>query len=167
MESWGNFYLTAGGGAATLTGLLFVALSINKDRIGEELLYRSMARQTVSALMAILVIALLALIPGQSHSLFGSELIGGGLIGLVVSLFLQWRVLKTLTRSVTRFVIGSLVYNAGMVLLITAAWGLLRGWQISTALLVLFVLTFGGLAVVTCWELLMRVDTPAPSGLKP
>lgn len=162
MEPWGNFYLTVGSAAGTLTGLLFVALSVNKDRIGEDTTYRSMARQTVTSLMSILVIALLALIPGQSHPLFGAELFGAGSVGLLVSAFLQWRIMAKLSRGIARFVIGSLVYDCGMLLMIVGAYGLITGWDRSPALLVLSVLTFGGLSVVTSWELVMRVDNPPP-----
>ena len=46
--------------------------------------------------------------------------------------------------------------------MIVGAYGLITGWDRSPALLVLSVLTFGGLAVVTSWELVMRVDNPPP-----
>jgi hypothetical protein len=70
------------GAAAALTGLLFVAISINLQRIIE---FPSLPRRalcTLSILVALLVAALFGLAPGQSTVVLGIEV---GAVGLIIA----------------------------------------------------------------------------------
>lgn len=73
--SWTTF----GGGAvaagATLSGLVFVAVSINLDRILGHPTLPTRAWQTLGLLMTPLVIGLFLLVPGQSRTVLAWELI--------------------------------------------------------------------------------------------
>src|ERR1700678_1113978 len=73
MQPWFNFFAVIGAAAATLTGLLFVALSmnvtaaLNKGPEGS----RRLAEQAFENYLAVLMISLLALFPDMSLVTFG------------------------------------------------------------------------------------------------
>jgi len=52
-DPWENFVVLVGGASAALTGLLFVSVSLNLDRIGANALLRAAAAQSASRVMAI------------------------------------------------------------------------------------------------------------------
>jgi hypothetical protein len=66
LTDWRPFFLMVAGASASLTGLLFVALSLHAREIASQPLYRYRARLSLASLMAILVIASLVLIPRQN-----------------------------------------------------------------------------------------------------
>lgn len=73
MASWFEFYAVIGASAATLTGLLFVAVSMNaaaalsKGPKGS----RRLAEQTFENYLAVLMVSLLALFPDLGAVIFG------------------------------------------------------------------------------------------------
>jgi modulator of FtsH protease len=75
VATWRTFFLAMIGTAATLTGLLFVSVSINLDRIlsgGKFLPAR--ARETLASLVLIVAYSSLALVP-QKTTLLGIEIV--------------------------------------------------------------------------------------------
>jgi hypothetical protein len=75
MESWGTFAVIVGSTAAALLGLLFVAVSIKVDIIGDSAELRNRTAQTLGLFVTVLFIALLLATPGQSLHVLGAELI--------------------------------------------------------------------------------------------
>jgi hypothetical protein len=75
VEEWSTFAVIAGGAAAALTGLLFVAVSIRVDVIAKTQELRNRAAQTLALFVTVLVIAILLSIPDQSLQLLGIELV--------------------------------------------------------------------------------------------
>jgi len=72
LEVWHELYVMVGGAAGALAGLLFVAVSINLDRIiGEKGLPRR-AGETLSIMVGLLILAVLLLVP-QSLSALAIE----------------------------------------------------------------------------------------------
>jgi hypothetical protein len=73
MQSWFNFYAVIGAASATLTGLLFVALSMNavaalsRGPHGS----RRLAEQAFDNYLAVLMVSLLALYPDMTLITFG------------------------------------------------------------------------------------------------
>ncbi len=67
LQSWQFFFTAVATAAATLTGLLFVSLSLNRERLRGETAYPtlSMARNTFSDFLYVLMIALVFLVPQQ------------------------------------------------------------------------------------------------------
>jgi hypothetical protein len=63
VQSWHDFYVTAGAAAATLVGLLFVGLSLHIRVVVSHQDVRSLARVTLTDFVAVLLIALLLLAP--------------------------------------------------------------------------------------------------------
>jgi len=73
-SEWSDLFVATAGASAALAGLLFVAISINLERIvGEEGLPER-ALEAVLLLVAVLVVAIACLIPGQSEGVLGVEL---------------------------------------------------------------------------------------------
>ena len=72
-RAWHDFYVMAGGAAAALTGLLFVAMSLHSGAIMRHPLYGGRAVATLISLMTILFISGAVLIPGQSALAIGIE----------------------------------------------------------------------------------------------
>jgi cell division protein FtsW (lipid II flippase) len=85
-EAWVDFYLVAGPSAAVLIGLLFVALSINREAIAAHAHFRGQARQTIYALVYVFVISLVVLVPDQADWALGAELLCAALLNLVVAI---------------------------------------------------------------------------------
>jgi hypothetical protein len=77
LQSWQPFYTTIATASATLTGLLFVSLSLNRQRLDDA--GRLAARRAFGNLIDVLMLALIFLIPyGQPYGL-GIALLAFGL----------------------------------------------------------------------------------------
>ena len=77
---WQDFAEMIGGASAALTGLLFVAVSLNASRIAGHHGLRASAVQTLVLFVAPLVMAAALLAPDQADWALGAELIAIGLI---------------------------------------------------------------------------------------
>ena len=73
-SEWSDLFVAAAGASAALAGLLFVAISINLERIIGEAGLPERGLEAVAMLVAVLVVSIIGLIPGQSQGVFGTEL---------------------------------------------------------------------------------------------
>jgi hypothetical protein len=85
-SAWSDFAVGTLGGAATLVGLLFVAVSINLQRILEVKGLSARAGQTLLFFSTPLFTSLLIVVPGQPVTVLGWELIGLALASGLVNL---------------------------------------------------------------------------------
>jgi hypothetical protein len=76
---WQDFAEMTGGASAALTGLLFVAVSLNASRIAGHQGLRASAAQTLVLFLTPLAVASAVLAPGQADAALGGELIAIGL----------------------------------------------------------------------------------------
>ena len=83
MGDWTGFFAAELGAAAALAGLVMVAISINLGRILADPVLTGRAAETLVAPSGVLVIASMALVPGQPFWLFGVESI---VVGAVLAL---------------------------------------------------------------------------------
>jgi modulator of FtsH protease len=84
-SEWSDLFVAAAGAGAALAGLVFVAVSINIDRIlaGEGLPDRALS--TVLTLLMAVCVSIVGLIPGQGNVALGAELLGlTTLLGIVI-----------------------------------------------------------------------------------
>jgi hypothetical protein len=79
MPGWDNFFVAEAGAAAALTGLLFVAVSINLMRVLQFPQLPTRAAETLISLMSVLVVSTFALVPQQSMRTYGIEIAVTGL----------------------------------------------------------------------------------------
>lgn len=74
-SEWSDLFVAVAGASAALAGLLFVAVSINLDRIIGEAGLPDRALETVLLLLLVLLVSIVGLIPGQSNGALGTELL--------------------------------------------------------------------------------------------
>jgi len=72
---WTDLFVAAAGASAALAGLVFVAVSINLDRILGEAGLPDRALETLLLLVTVLLVSIVGLIPGQSSGALGTELL--------------------------------------------------------------------------------------------
>lgn len=83
-ERWHDVFAMLGGAAAVLTGLVFVALSIHVRAVGQDRFQRLRSHYLTYGLIYLTVIAACVLIPGQSDTALGIEVLVGGVIAVAL-----------------------------------------------------------------------------------
>lgn len=74
-SKWTDLFVATAGASAALAGLVFVAVSINIQRILEYPGLPERALETILLLMVVLLVSIVGLVPGQSHVALGVELL--------------------------------------------------------------------------------------------
>jgi modulator of FtsH protease len=74
-SEWTDLFVATAGASAALAGLVFVAVSINIQRILEFPGLPERALETILLLMVVLLVSIVGLIPGQGHVALGVELL--------------------------------------------------------------------------------------------
>jgi hypothetical protein len=156
-SEWTDFFVAGAGASAALAGLVFVAVSINVDRIlgFEGMPERALA--TVMLLLSVLLVSLIGLMPGQSRSALAGELLGVGLLFAVLIFRLTSRSMagheERRARTVGRWLqvgLGTVPFVLGAVSLFAEAGGGLY-WVAAGIMLA----TAG--AVINAWVLLVEI----------
>src|ERR1700744_2659736 len=93
MKEWANFFVTTGGAAAALTGLIFVGVSISLSRILSLPKLPARAAQALMLLLTVLLISVLNLVPGQSPQILGTEMVFLGTVIWVITTRTDKRIL--------------------------------------------------------------------------
>jgi hypothetical protein len=73
--AWTELFVASAGASAALTGLLFVAVSLNIRQVLENPGLPARALQTLLLLLGVVVVSLVCLIPGQGTTALGIELL--------------------------------------------------------------------------------------------
>ena len=158
LERWHDFFVMLGGAAAALAGLVFVGLSVHAREVARHALNRTRARNLIVGNASLVLVAALALIPGQSTRLLGVEiLIAGILVGILfLEPWIKWRPqLDAATRART------LLANMGSVFSILAGISLVVGHGGGLYLLMPSVVIGVVTNVIGAWSLLLRVADEA------
>lgn len=79
-SEWSDLFVATAGASAALAGLLFVAVSINLDRILKFEGLPERALETLVLLVVVVIVSVIGLIPGQSHVALGLELFAVALV---------------------------------------------------------------------------------------
>jgi hypothetical protein len=72
-DQWNSFFVLVGTGSAALTGLVFVAVTINLDGVAKDATHKYRAINMLSGFTSVFVISALALMGHQTHRTFGIE----------------------------------------------------------------------------------------------
>ena len=91
MNAWHDFFLAQAGAAGVLTGLVFVGVSINLQKIVSDPSsgLAGRAAEALILLVAVLLASVLGLVPGQGAGLLGAEVLVVGLAAWVWILAIQ------------------------------------------------------------------------------
>ena len=164
MDQWHDFFLAQAGAAGVLTGLVFVGVSINLEKIlaDPNSGLPGRAAEALILLVAVLTASVLLLVPGQSTALIGVEVLAVGLAawGWVVAIQLRrlgyWRTMRPDLRRafVLRVALGQLatlpLVIAGVAVLTVGLGGLY--WLVAGTV-------FSILAALSeAWVLLVEIN---------
>lgn len=162
MPGWSTFFELVGGAAATLLGLLFVAVSVNTDKIlGDAHAHsRLLAEQAFQNYFAVLTIALIAFLPTITPATFGYIV-----MGMTVSwgMWVVIRVFKTVAASIKgtsriRMFQRYLLSFAGFAMLLYGGWdvGFNHADDRNNVAIGLLMLLIS--ATIVSWELLVSLS---------
>jgi hypothetical protein len=159
-EVWNNFFIMVGGGAAALTGLVFVALSIalslNLEDMTEDATHKYRSINTLAGLTAVFVACGLVLMPVQTHKEIGVELLVIGFIGGAIFLYGFRQAFKFGSQpSKHRLVTGTALYVAwliGALILISGSISGLYVAAVAIVLVVAFMISAAWLLVVSVYS---------------
>jgi modulator of FtsH protease len=160
MRDWASFFQAEVGAAAALTGLLFVAMAENREKI---LQLGRMADRGLEALLMLflsMIAASFPLMPNQSMLLLGSEVGAAGVIVLILAYYLQRTYLRDLNPVYVRRSRWMVRMNRLAVLLIATGGISIASLSADIGLRVLafgILLTFWT-AAMSSWVLLVEIN---------
>lgn len=165
MGSWSNFYLLLGGASATLTGLMFVAITFGAHLVKEDAL--ATARAFVDPIFAhfvqVLVVSGLMVAPDIAPSLLGGLIIAMAVFrtGMLVSVFGHVRRAHAQSRDIelSDWLINVVVPAALYILMVASGAGIIVGHRLALPLLAGCSLVQVALAILGAWELLLWMAT--------
>jgi modulator of FtsH protease len=134
---WHDFFLLVGTGAVTLTGLVFVAMSLNLKEIAADATHRYRAINTLTGLTLVFMRCALVLMGAQNHRSIGAELFV--VAGISAAVFV-----KGYSRAVrmsdglrlSRIVGGTLLHAAEMIGAAVFFFGYLAGLYVAAIAIV-------------------------------
>ena len=162
-EQWTSFFLLVGTGAVTLTGLVFVAMSLNLKVIAVDATHRYRAINTLTGLALVFMRCALVLMGAQNHQAIGAELFV--VSGISATIFVKGYV-KAIKMSsgltLSRIVGGSLIHLSEMIGAAIFFFGYLPGLYIAA----LAMLTNTCYMITAAWLLVIGVfDQKANPGI--
>jgi hypothetical protein len=132
MNEWHDFFLAQAGAAGVLTGLVFVGVSINLQKILSDPSSGLTGRavEALILLVAVLVASVLGLVPGQGVGVLGAEVLVVGLAawGWIVAIQLprvwEWGTMRADLRVsfVLRVVVGQVATLALVIAGVAVLW---------------------------------------------
>jgi hypothetical protein len=164
MNEWHDFYLAQAGAAGVLTGLVFVGVSINLQKIvsNPSSGLAGRAGEALILLVAVLLGSVLALVPGQGLGVLGAEVLVVGLAtwGWIVAIQLprlrDWGTMRADLRGpfVLRVVLGQVATLTLVIAGVAVLWVGPGGLYWLMAGTVLSILA----ALSEAWVLLVEIN---------
>ncbi|MGA2295611.1 MAG: hypothetical protein ABSG24_10375 [Acidimicrobiales bacterium] len=153
---WSDFFLLVGTGAVTLTGLVFVAMSLNLKVIAFNATHRNRAINTLTGLALVFMRCAIVLMGAQNHHSIGAELflVAGFSLAVFVRGYAKAITLGSGLR-LSRIIGGSLVHLAEMFGAALFYFGHLAGLYIAAIAIVsntCYMITAAWLLVVGAFD---------------
>src|SRR5580704_3848265 len=153
---WTDFFILVGTGAVTLTGLVFVAMSLNLKSIAVDATHRYRAINTLTGLALVFLRCALVLMGAQNHRSVGAELflVSGLSAGIFVRGYAKAVKLSSGLRR-SRIVGGSILHLVEMIGAALFFFGHLAGLYIAAVALVTnacYMITAAWLLVIGMFE---------------
>ena len=162
LAGWHDFYVMLGAAAAAITGLIVVAMSLHLRAIARNVVDRGLARGSLIALVAIVILSGVALFP-TSLTTFGIELaiLGGGMTAYNALLVVRARRLpggweRRRTSRAAFYVASPAATGVAGVLIV-------MGVAVAPYLVAAALLTVLALNVTNAWSLLLDVSDEEPT----
>ena len=156
-EQWNNFFVTVGGGAAALAGLIFVAMSINHAIILSNTTHKNRAINMLSGFCAIFMASGFGLMGDQNLKALGLEWLGLWVIATII--FIRGYVIAIrsgmsyIGLNIPRLAGGTICYLAEVLSAIFLILGYKPGLYIAAiAIIVLF-----GFLISGAWLLMIGI----------
>lgn len=153
---WENFFVAEAGASAALTGLIFVAVSINLSKILALPHLPGRAAQALLVLLPVLMISTFGLVPGQSAYLLGAEIL---VVCAVCILGMSWLQVRDRVHVQRRLWVVSIVLTSQIPLLpfVVSGMLLLLGGPHALYWLVPGTLLSFAAGVLSAWVLLVEI----------
>lgn len=153
---WHDYFVMVGSGAAALTGLVFVAMTLHLREIVEHRVHRHRARTILTGFTAVFIRCGLVLMGGQNRQAVAAELL---LVVAAVEVILLRSIKEAAPAASTGVLLrtlgslaGLLVEQAGAVVLFAGGlWGL---YAVGAGMMSTFIFMVSG-----AWLLLVGVET--------
>ncbi len=157
IDSWHDFFIMVGGAAAALTGLVFVAMSLNLEAIAKDITHRNRAIGTLIGFTAAFMICALALMGNQNYQAIGFEWLVISSIAAAVYIigYVQARTRgkSALGLSLYRIVFGTSIYIAEVIGAIMIMLGRTAGLYVASIAMILLL----GYTITGAWLLIIGV----------
>ena len=155
-EKWNGFFTMVGGGAAALTGLVFVAMSLNLAEMTGDATHKYRSINTLAGLTAVFVRCGLVLMGGQDHRAVGTELTVVAVIGAAIFAYGFRQAYRFGSRpSLQRLALGTCLYVAEVAGACVLVSGSILGLYVAAIAIVLnvaFMTSAAWLLVVSVYK---------------
>ena len=108
---WSNFFFAQVGASAALTGLLFVGVSINLNKILSTKALPNRALQALVFLLTVLVVSSLLLVPQQGQGVIGGEVLTAGVVMWAIVLNIDIHTRRTIDAAFRREISTNIALN--------------------------------------------------------
>jgi hypothetical protein len=153
---WSNFFILVGTGAVTLTGLVFVAMSLNLKAIAADATHRYRAINTLTGLSLVFLRCALVLMGAQNRHSIGAELFIVSGVSAVVFIRGYARAIRmSNSLKLSRVIGGSAVHLVEMIGAALFFYGHLAGLYIAAVAIVAntcYMITAAWLLVMGAFE---------------
>lgn len=157
-SSWMNFYVATAGAAAALTGLVFVALSINLTRVLAMPGMPARAGEAIVLLGLALLVSLQSLIPKQSLEALGWEIAPLALTAWILPLLMQWRwIRRRHFRHVMHVVVRALLHQGSTLPILIASYLLINKHGDARYMLAEGIMLTLVMGMLSAWVLLVEI----------
>jgi hypothetical protein len=159
MNEWNSLFAATAGASATLTGLLFVGVSINLTKILATPALPERALISIILLMMILIFSVMMLVPKQTFTVLGIRILALAVIAWIVILKVDFKDKSSIPKEFRPHYIWNTILDqiailayiaSGITILIAGEDGL---YWIASAMAFSFIK-----AVIDAWVLLVEIN---------